>query len=72
VTFNKPDHRKNYALLIISVLVKKYIWDCKQRSALPNQDHAKIFIREEIKIIQHCSSKANFVLQNSGILQQLG
>jgi hypothetical protein len=72
VSFNKPDHRKNYALLIVSVLVKKYLWDCKQRYALPNLEHAQIFIREEIKIIRYCSSKANTILQNSGILQQLG
>jgi hypothetical protein len=72
VSFNKPDHRKNYALLIVSVLVKKYLWDCKQRYALPNLEHAQIFISEEIKIIRYCSSKANTILQNSGILQQLG
>jgi hypothetical protein len=72
VCFNKPDHRKNYALLIISVLVKKYLWDCKQRFTIPDLDLAKIYLREELKIICFCSSKANTVLQNSGLLQQLG
>jgi hypothetical protein len=72
VHFNRPDHRKNEALFLISALVKKYIWDCKQRYTLPNLNHAKIFLREEIKIIRFCSSDANVIFQNSGITLQEG
>jgi hypothetical protein len=72
VQFNKPDHRKNEALFLISTLLKKYIWDCKQRFGLPNLGNAKIFLREEIKIIRYCSSEANTIFQNSGITLQEG
>ncbi len=43
-----------------------------QRFTIPDLDLAKIYLREELKIICFCSSKANTVLQNSGLLQQLG
>jgi hypothetical protein len=67
VTFNRADRTKNEALFIISMLSKKYLWDCKQRFCLPNIENAKSFIREEIKIMINCSSKASTVILNSGI-----
>jgi len=72
VSFSRPDHRKNYALFLISALLKKYIWDCKQRFSLPNLQYAKIYLREELKIISHCSSKARQIILNSGIILQEG
>jgi hypothetical protein len=36
VHFNRADNRKNEALFYISALLKKYMWDCKQRFTLPN------------------------------------
>ena len=47
VDFNRQDHTKNDFLDIISILIKKYIWDCKQRFSLPGIENAKIYIREE-------------------------
>ncbi len=38
---NRPDHRKNEVLFIISMLVKKISWDCKQRFTLPNINNTK-------------------------------
>jgi len=49
------------------MLLKKFMWDCKQRFCLPNIQNAKSFIREEIKIMTSCSSKARTVIFNSGI-----
>ena len=72
VHFNRPDHRKNEALFIISALIKKYIWDCKQRFTIPNLVNAKTYLREEIKIIRHCSLDANTIFQNSGLMLQEG
>jgi hypothetical protein len=65
VTFNRIDHRKNDALFLISMLVKKYLWDCKQRFALPILENAKVFIREEVKIMRFCSKKAHKVFLNA-------
>jgi hypothetical protein len=65
VTFNRADHRKNDALFLISMLVKKYLWDCKQRFSLPILENAKVFIREEVKIMQFCSKKAQKVFLNA-------
>jgi hypothetical protein len=72
VSFNRPDHRKNETLFLISALLKKYMWDCKQRFSLPNLQNAKIYLREELKIISHCSSKARQIILNSGIILQEG
>jgi hypothetical protein len=67
VNFSRADTTKNETLLIISMLLKKFMWDCKQRFCLPNIQNAKSFIREEIKIMTSCSSKARTVIFNSGI-----
>jgi hypothetical protein len=72
VSFNRPDHRKNEALFLLSALVKKYMWDCKQRFSLPNLQNAKNFLREELKIISYCSGKARQMFLNSGISLQEG
>jgi hypothetical protein len=72
VSFNRPDHRKNETLLIFSTLIKKYIWDCKQRFSLPNFENAKTYLREELKIINFSSSKAKRIILNSGINLQEG
>jgi hypothetical protein len=72
VSFNRPDHRKNETLFIFCALIKKYIWDCKQRFSLPNLQNAKVYLREEIKIINFCSSKAKRTILNSGINLQEG
>ena len=67
VNFSRADTTKNETLFIISMLLKKFMWDCKQRFCLPNIQNAKSFIREEIKIMTSCSSKARTVIFNSGI-----
>jgi hypothetical protein len=72
VSFNRPDHRKNETLFIFCALIKKYIWDCKQRFSLPNLQNAKVYLRKEIKIINFCSRKAKRTILNSGIILQEG
>jgi ribosomal protein L24E len=49
------------------MLVKKFMWDCKQRFSLPNIENAKIFIQEEVKIMRYCSKKARKIFLNSEI-----
>jgi hypothetical protein len=72
VNFNRPAHQKNEVLFIISMLTKKYLWDCKQRFCLPILENAKSFIREEVKIMSACSSKAKTVFENSGLVLEQG
>jgi hypothetical protein len=72
VDFNRADRAKNEPLFVISMLLKKYFWDCKQRFCLPNFENAKSFIREEIKIMSVCSNKASTVFQNAGLNLELG
>jgi hypothetical protein len=52
-------------MFLLSMLVKKYIWDCKQRFTLPNMENAKSFIREEVKIMCCCSKKAKKIFLNA-------
>jgi hypothetical protein len=47
--------------------VKKFMWDSKQRFTLPNVENAKIFIKEEVKIMCYCSKKAKKMFMNSEI-----
>jgi hypothetical protein len=72
VTFNRTDHRKNEPLFIFAVLVKKYIWDCKQRFSLPNLENAKVLLLEELKVIKSINLTAKNILLNSGIATALG
>jgi hypothetical protein len=72
VHFNRADNRKNEALFYISALLKKYMWDCKQRFTIPNTQNVKVYLRDEIKTICFCSAKANTIFQNSGILPNMG
>jgi hypothetical protein len=72
VTFNRADHRKNEPLFIFSALVKKYLWDCKQRFSLPNLENAKILLLEGIKVIKSINLTAKNIFLNSGIAMALG
>jgi hypothetical protein len=53
-------------------LVKKYLWDCKQRFSLPNLDNAKVLLLEELKVIKSINLTAKNMLLNSGIATALG
>jgi hypothetical protein len=53
--------RKNFfgVYNIVAALIKKYIWDCKTRFAIPDLDSGKDFIRYEMDRITSQSSKIN-------------
>ena len=72
VSFNRQQHRKNGALNLVSMLVKKFIWDCKLRFTLPSLLKCKIFIFEEVQILRHVSIKARKVFENAELFMQLG
>ena len=72
VTFNRQEHRKNEALRLISYLVKKFIWDSKQRFSLPNLARCKTFISEEVKIMKFVSAKSRTVFALADLNFELG
>ncbi len=65
--FNRADHRKNDALNLLSKIVLKYYWDCKQRFCLPNLENAKVILRSEFNTLKLCNKKVCTILDNSGI-----
>jgi hypothetical protein len=48
---------KNVIMQIVAALIKKYIWDCKTRFAIPDLESGKDFIRYEMDRIISQSSK---------------
>ena len=58
---------KNIIMQIVAALIKKYIWDCKTRFSLPDQDCGKDFIRYELDRIVSQSSKINKAYIASGL-----
>jgi len=65
--FNRADHRKNDALNLLSKILLKYYWDCKQRFCLPNLENAKVILRSEINTLKLCNKKIRTIFDNSGI-----
>jgi len=72
VSFNRQQHRKNNALNLVSMLVKKFIWDCKLRFTLLSLSKCKVFIFEEVQILRHVSIKARKVFENADLFMQPG
>jgi hypothetical protein len=66
--FNRADHRKNDALNLISKILLKYYWDCKQRHCLPNFENAKTILKSEFTTLTACNKKIRTIIENSGIL----
>jgi len=65
--FNRADHRKNDALNLLSKILLKYYWDCKQRFCLPTFENAKIILRSEFSTPKACNKKICTIIENSGI-----
>jgi len=66
VNFRTDCDKKNKTLLLLSLLVKNYIWNCKLRFCLPAIDQLKRFVSEEIsRIGTQCSMVKNIFIQSS-------
>ncbi len=61
--FQMGSDPKNIFLQLVSNLIKKYIWDCKCRFGLPNLEHGKDFVVEEIDriILQNTKMRKTYV-----------
>jgi hypothetical protein len=65
--YNFDSVSKNVIVQIVAALIKKYIWDCKTRFALPILTEGKDFVRGELDRIISQSSKMLKAYNASGI-----
>jgi hypothetical protein len=65
--FNRADFRKNDCLTILSKLIIKFYWDCKQGFCLPTLSAAKTVLKCEMEVMTKCNSKVKNIYINSGL-----
>jgi hypothetical protein len=65
-------NEKNTILTYASKTILKFIWDSKQRFCLPNINHCKITLMQEISCLSKISSKFRNTLIRSGYSDVLG
>jgi hypothetical protein len=52
VEFKYPNNFRNEALQIITILIRKFLWDCRQRKTLPILDKCIRYLADEVKIMR--------------------
>jgi hypothetical protein len=57
----------NDALQIVSVLLRKYLWDCRVRKHLPVSEKALSYIRDEITLMRKLSTKIDSTIMGSNL-----
>jgi hypothetical protein len=65
--FSFPKRRnmnQNWAIFWTSTLIKKYIWDCKMRRALPSFALLKSFVYREMRTMTGVSVMARSIIEN--------
>jgi hypothetical protein len=72
--FDRADltYEKNTILTYASKIILKFVWDSKQRFCIPNINHCKITLEQEIGCISKISSKFRNILIRSGYSDVLG
>jgi len=65
--FNMNCTNKNMVMDLITVIAKKYIWDCKQRFTVPNLDSLKIVFLSEYSHLMRDSQKVRKFTHKSKI-----
>jgi hypothetical protein len=70
VGFNREgfNGEKNEILTLASQLVKKFIWDSKQRFCVPNLEHMKLNIKLELESLSKTQRKFLKKLRDSGLI----
>jgi hypothetical protein len=56
----------NLVIILTSILVKKFIWDCKMRYCLPTIDQLTTFVFRELTTMCHISKKVKMSVKNCG------
>jgi hypothetical protein len=67
---NRDNKASNYIIFLIGILVKKYFWDCKMRTSLPQQDNLEHFVFNELKLISRVSKKYRIYIQDSELTNE--
>jgi len=67
--FNMNCENKNRVMDLITVIVKKYIWDCKQRFTVPNLDSLKLIFVSEYSHLMRDSQKVRKFTHKSKIFE---
>ncbi len=65
-------NEKNTILTYASKTILKFVWDSKQRFCLPNINHCKTTLMQEIDCLSKISSKFRNILTRSGYSDVLG
>jgi len=65
LTFNEDNTNNVKVLFIVTILFKKYIWDCKLRKCLPLRPELEIFLKNEIRRMKATSKKFRTFMANS-------
>ncbi len=61
-------HVKNKALTLLSKLLIKYIWDCRNMAYIPNLENCFEILCGKIVEIMKCNGNFNNTWRNSGLL----
>jgi hypothetical protein len=67
IGFNSQNIKKNLILDIVSLVIKKYVWECKTRFCIPNTDNAKDFFLSEFRKFKAYSAKFSVLLRESDL-----
>jgi len=67
--FDTENTERKNVLFIMSILFKKYIWDCKLRKCLPERNELIDFIKCETKCLKAISKNFSNMLDGSGLFQ---
>jgi hypothetical protein len=62
----------NEALQLISILLRKFLWDCRVQKNLPVLDSALSFICDEVKIMRKLSTKIDSTIMGSNLQLEYG
>jgi hypothetical protein len=68
VEFKYPNNFRNEALQIITILIRKFFWDCRQRKTLPVLDKCIRYLTDEVKLMRKISAKFDSIILGSGLL----
>jgi hypothetical protein len=67
VAFNFENPNINSVFSIVNCIVKKYLWECKNRFSLPSIEHLKLYFKNETQNIFSISNKVRQMVLKSGL-----
>jgi hypothetical protein len=65
--FKYPNNLFNEALQLVSILLKKFLWDCRVRKNIPVHDRALSLICDEIRTMRRLSTRIDSTIMGSNL-----